>query len=165
MILVVLPVFSEANLNTQSQSDVSQSRWIYWIYRECSEWLDYPVDTLLPGNIMGNALQSLCTSLVTHGLLPRVQEWNITTGKHRQVPSFCMERARTSLDTILEWAQCTNTELQGQEAARKWAQGSQTILWDSRSYPEHLLPAHYPCMVKKKVRRHLGIPRKKGKCR
>lgn len=69
MILVVLPVFSEANLNTRSQSDVSQSRWIYWIYCECLGWLDCPVDTLLPGNIMGNALQSLCTSLLTHGSL------------------------------------------------------------------------------------------------
>lgn len=87
-ILVVLPVFNEANLNTQSQSDISQSRWIYCIYCECLECLDCPVDTLLPGNIMDNVLQSLCTSLLTHGLQPGVQEWNLTAGKHGQVPSF-----------------------------------------------------------------------------
>lgn len=115
MILVVLPALSEANLNTQSQSDVSQSHWIYWIYFECLGWLDCPLDTLLPGNIMDNALQSLCTSLLTHGLLPGVQIWNITAGNHGQVSSFCMERSRTTLDTMLQWAQCSSTELQGQE--------------------------------------------------
>lgn len=124
-ILVVLPVFSEANLNTQSQSDVSQSRWIYLIYCECLERLDCPIDTFLPGNIMDNALQSLCTSLLTHGLLPGVQGWNINAG---QVPSFGMESIRTSQDTVLQRAQCTSTELQGQEVARKGARGSQTTL-------------------------------------
>lgn len=56
---VFLPVSSEVNLNMHNQSDVSQSCWIYWIYCVCLDWLDCPVDALLPVNITDNALQ--CT--------------------------------------------------------------------------------------------------------
>lgn len=153
---MVLPVFSKVILNMHSQSDVSQSCWIYWIYCVCLDWLDCPVDTLLPGNIVGNALQ--CTvHAPTH---IRAAAWSPGTeyncsagGRQSQATFFCTEQTRTNLDTSIQWAQYTNTELQGQVAARKWAQDSRIILSNSRSWPERLLPACYSCTAKRKIGR------------
>lgn len=131
--LAVLPVFSKVNLNMHSQSDVSQSCWIYWIYCVCLDWLDCPVDTLLPGNIMDNALQ--CTvHPPTHWCLEsrnRIQLFCWWKAKPSHL--LCMEQTRTNLDTSIQWDQYTNIELQGQVAARKWTQDSWIVLTNSRS--------------------------------
>jgi len=121
---VVLPVFSKVNLNMHSLSDGSQSCWIYWIYCACLDWLDCPVETLLPGNIMDNALQ--CTvQAPTHtwaaAWSPGVQYNCSAGGRQSQATSFCTELTRTNLDTSVQWAQYTNLELQGQVAAKKRA--------------------------------------------
>lgn len=133
---VVLPVLSKVNLNMHSQSDVSQSCWIYWIYCACLDWLGCPEDTLLPGNITDNALQ--CTMHApTHtwaAAWSPAMEHNCSAGQRQsQATSFCMERTRSNLDTSIQWAWYTNIELQGQEAARKQAQDNQIVLSNSRS--------------------------------
>lgn len=117
---VALPVFSEVNLNMHSQSDISQSRWIYCV---CWDWLDCPVDKLLPGKIMDNALQ--CTvHAPTHPLAAAWSpgmEYNCSAGgRQSQATSYHTGQIRANLCTSIQWAQYTNMELQA-----RWHPGSE----------------------------------------